>query len=212
MGFPEYHTDRQALSSVKKIWLGAAFVWLAVSCFGQEADSVKSVKKGFNQVGFFGALTVNKQGEEKALPLSFFGTFKHYPIPSLGIGGGIGLMDTYWQFDHSQYFPVFGMVQGEAGEGGNKLIGFTQWGYNFSTTRNDRQNEWYEKQYDGGWMWNLGGGLKLKTKEAHILIMVAYRFFSASTTDGYYLDGRVESTTRLERSFNRIELSLGIEI
>lgn len=178
----------------------------------QTSDSTKIEKKSFNRVGFAGVLTVNKQGEEESLPLSFIGTFRHHPIPELGVGGGIGLLDSYWQFDQMQYLPVFALIQGEAGDSNTKLVGFTHWGYSFSTTKDDRESEWFGREFGGGWMWNLGGGLKFRVKDAWIQVTAGYRFFKGSITDTSYFEGDPTYINRQERNFNRTELSIGIEI
>ena len=178
----------------------------------QSADSSKLEQKSFNRVGFTGALTVNKQGEEGSLPMSFVGTFRHHPIPALGIGGGIGLLDSYWQFEHLQYLPVFVVVQGEVGEGHTKLVGFTHWGYSFATTKDERESEWFGREFGGGWMWNLGGGLKFRVKDAWIQVSAGYRLFKGSMTDTSYSEGVPIHIDQRQRSFNRTELSIGIEI
>lgn len=192
----------------------AVLVLLIVAEFAtaQSADTTKIEKKRFNRVGFAGALTVNKQGEEEGFPMSFIGTFRHHPIPDLGIGGGIGLLDSYWQFEHMQYLPVFAVVQGETGEGDARLVGFTHWGYSFSTNKDERENEWFGREFEGGWMWNLGGGLKFRVKEAWIQVTAGYRFFKAKIIDTSYLEGEPTYINRQERNFNRTELSIGIEI
>lgn len=192
----------------------AVLVLLVVAEFAtaQSADTTKIEKKSFNRVGFAGALTVNKQGEEESFPMSFIGTFRHYPIPALGIGGGMGLLDSYWQFEHMQYLPLFAVVQGEAGDGNAKLVGFTHWGYSFSTTKDERENEWFGREFEGGWMWNLGGGLKFRVKDAWIQVTAGYRFFKGKIIDTSYSEGEPTYINRQERNFNRTELSIGIEI
>ncbi len=187
-------------------------VLVAEFATAQSADTTKIEKKSFNRVGFTGALTVNKQGEEDSFPMSFIGTFRHHPIPALGIGGGIGLLDSYWQFTHMQYLPVFAVVQGEAGDGNAKLVGFTHWGYSFSTTKDERENEWFGRDFEGGWMWNLGGGLKFRVRDAWMQVTIGYRFFKGKIIDTSYLEGEPTYINRLERNFNRTELSIGIEI
>ncbi len=192
----------------------AVLIFLVVAEFAtaQSADSTKIEKKTFNRVGFAGSLTVNKQGDEESLPMSFIGTFRHHPIPALGVGGGIGLVDTYWQFENLQYVPVFAVVQGEAGDGKSKLVGFTHWGYCFATSKDVRENEWFGQEYGGGWMWNIGAGLKFRIKDAWIQFTAGYRFFKGEITDTSYAEGVPIYINRQERSFNRTELSIGIEI
>ena len=211
MVISQYHTYRKTL---RRVNVFAVLMLLLVAEFAtaQTADSIKIENNSFNRVGFFGSLTVNKQGEEESLPMSFIGTFRHHPIPALGIGGGIGLVDTYWQRAHAQYVPVFVVIQGEAGDDTGKLVGFTHWGYSFSTTKAERENEFFGREYGGGWMWNIGGGLKFRLKEAWIQFTASYRCFKGTITDTSYLQGEPTYINRQERSFNRIELSVGLEI
>lgn len=213
MGFLEHHSDHKALMLEKlKFLIGVAFVMIAASCFGQVADSVRLTKKNFNRVGFSGSLTVNKQGDEESLPMAFFGTFKHYLAPNFAVGAGIGLMDTYWQFDQIQYFPLFGVIQGDAGVGDHKLIGFLHTGYNFATTGDEQPDEWFRREYRGGWMWNLGGGLLFKVKDVRLSATLGYRFFKGSIKDIFLQNTVPEYITEFKRSFNRVELSFGMEI
>lgn len=211
MVFPEHYSYCKALK-VKYVFAVLIFLVVAEFATGQTADSTKIEKKKFNRVGFAGALTVNKQGENESLPMSFIGTFRHHPIPGLGLGGGIGLLDTYWQFEQMQFLPVFAVVQGEAGDENAKLVGFTHWGYSFATTKDERENEWFGREFEGGWMWSLGGGLKFRVKDAWIQVTAGYRFFKGEIIDTSYNDGLPTYINRQRRNFNRTELSIGIEI
>ena len=207
----EYHTYCKALKTIN-VFAVLIFLLVAEFATAQSADTTNLEKKSFNRVGFAGALTVNKQGENESLPLSFIGTFRHHPIPGLGIGGGIGLMDSYWQFEQMQFLPLFGVIQGEAGDDYTKLIGFTQIGYSFSTKKDERENEWFGREFGGGLMWGLGAGLKFRVKDAWIQFTAGYRFFKGSITETSYNEGEPTYINRQQRNFNRVELSIGIEI
>lgn len=211
MVFPEYYTYRKAL---RINYVFALLVWLFVAEFAtaQVVDTTKFEKKSFNRVGFAGSLTVNKQGDNETLPLSFIGTFRHHPIPGLGFGGGIGVLDSYWLFEQLQFVPIFGLIQGEAGDEHTKLIGFTQWGYSFATKKDERENEWFGREFGGGMMWSLGAGLKFRVKDAWIQLSAGYRFFKGKITATSYNEGQPTYINRQQRNFNRTELSIGIEI
>lgn len=211
MVFLKYHSYRKALRN-KNVFAVLIFLTVAEFATAQSADTTKIEKKSFNRVGFTGALTVNKQGDNESLPLSFIGTFRHHPIPGLGLGGGVGLLDSYWQFEQMQFLPLFAVVQGEAGDANAKLVGFTHWGYNFALKKDERENEWFGRAFEGGWMWNLGAGLKFRVKDAWIQITAGYRFFKGTITETSYNEGEPTYINRQLRNFNRTELSIGIEI
>ncbi len=127
-----------------------------------------------------------------------------------GVGAGLGIHDAYFNWEQFQFMPLFMQLIGRT-PGKIGVVGFVNTGYTFAL-RKDEEEQFFRREYEGGWHWHTGGGFRFRVKEADLQVNIAYRTFESTIRGINIWEGEETFISEEKRRFNRVEIMLALEI
>ncbi|MCB0736231.1 MAG: hypothetical protein KDC92_01865 [Bacteroidetes bacterium] len=161
----------------------------------REKGPITVKQNGFWGEFNFGLPAGSTVGNDYSVGVSFNAIMGYQYSPKLRLGLGTGIDHYYWE---STFSPMFARLSGDFFDAAISPIYFVDLGYGF---RLNPSSSW--KEYHGGYLTNVGMGLKFNTRRrTNFNIVTSYKI-QAGRTD-IYEDWTGSSYTEYNR-FHRIE-------
>ncbi|MEM9325794.1 MAG: hypothetical protein AAGA85_09065 [Bacteroidota bacterium] len=173
-------------------------------------DSLKQSATSRLYIGLGIGTSIDKTTTDEAQSLSAQAVVGWDFHPWVGAGVGLGIHDSFFNFEQFQYMPLFGQLRAKT-PGKVGLVAFLNSGYAFSL-RKDEGDEFFRREFDGGWLWHFGGGFRFRIRESDLHLTLNHRSFESSLKNVNIWQGEVTSEWEERRRFNRIEIMLALEI